>query len=166
LDTITPVAPASAARTASSGRITPLTTIGPSHSSRIQSRSAQDTVPSNMSEILCSERWSGGPMLGKLIVGEVTKCQAQSGCSAPSSSVVSGRFGTGSSRPACCSRSRLDRTTVSMDSSSALNPAAFARETASLISPRSPHTYSWNHSGVPVCAATSSSAVVASVDSP
>jgi len=53
-----------------------------------------------------------------------------------------------------------------MLNSSALNPAALARVIASLISLRSPQTYNWNHSGVFVCAATSSTGCVASVDSP
>jgi hypothetical protein len=48
----------------------------------------------------------------------------------------------------------------------ASKPAARARSSAAFAARRSPQTYSWNQSGLAPCAATSSTAAVASVDSP
>ena len=77
-------------------------------------------------------------MLGKLIVLSVTKCQDQLGCSAPSKRVRGLSSGLGNSSPACFSRSLLDRTAVSMLTSSAVKPAARARAIACFASLRSP----------------------------
>ena len=93
-----------------------------------------------------------------------TKSHVQDGCRRPSTSVPGPSFG-GSVKPRRTSLSRRPSTAVSTVIMMVPYPAALARRSMSRTIARSRHTYTWNHFGPCVTAATSSMERVERVES-
>ncbi len=163
--------PWSAASTASATVWMPFTTIGPFQTERIHSRSSQASAGSNWELTYSASDTAVEPSptsrpttLANRIGSARTNRHVQPGCRAPSTNVPSPILG-GSENPRRTSRSRRPSTAVSTVTTSASNPAAAARAIISATSPRSRHTYTWNHNrAVPAAAATSSIDLVPSVE--
>ena len=127
-----------------------------------QSISDHDNAGSNCSEMKSDnvtavpvERPAAPLMLANVMGSWRTKSHVHDGCVIPSMRVPSPNVG-GKVNPRRTSRSRRPKTAVSTVSMMESYPLLAARDSMSLTSSRSFHTYTWNHFGPLLMRATSS----------